>query len=87
MPSFVLGRHALATSTSYLTSLACTNGILLSPLLGGNFAFPLAGTTVHVDDVARAHIQSLKVDIHGNQDFVLSAGGIGGVQWVRGNCH
>lgn len=81
MPSFVLGRHALATSTSALISSACTNSILMTPLLGHSIPFPIPGTTIHVADVARVHIESLVPAIEGNQDFILSAGGILGVQW------
>ncbi|KAL8776582.1 MAG: hypothetical protein Q9213_008218 [Squamulea squamosa] len=45
--------------------------------------FPIPGTTVHVDDVAKIHIAALnpKIEVNGNEDFILNAGGVEGMQW------
>lgn len=45
---------------------------------------PLVGVAVHVDDVARAHIDALKSSVLGNADYILTADGVEGVVWDDG---
>lgn len=68
-PGFVLGRNDMATS--YTEAMAGTNSVVLALLLGKRFG-PFAGTTVHAEDVARAHIMSLDLSVPGNQSYILS---------------
>jgi nucleoside-diphosphate-sugar epimerase len=68
-PGFVLGRNDNATSPGQ--AMQGTNSVVLALLLGKRFG-PYAGTTVHVEDVARAHVLSLDPSVFGNQSYILS---------------
>ncbi|KAH8893892.1 NAD(P)-binding protein [Thozetella sp. PMI_491] len=68
-PSFVIGRNDAATTPSQ--AMKGTNAVILAMLLGKRFG-PYAGATVHVDDVARAHLKSLDPNVLGNQSYILS---------------
>ncbi|KAI9763864.1 MAG: hypothetical protein M1840_009048 [Geoglossum simile] len=71
LPTFVVGKHELATSKSaFLTG---SNAIVFSPLVGEKTNDAVPGATVHLDDVANAHVQSLGLHIDGNQNFLLSS--------------
>ena len=67
-PGFVLGRNNNATTHRQL--MQGTNSIVLALLLGKRFG-PYAGITVHVDDVAKAHVKSLSPSVAGNQSYIL----------------
>jgi nucleoside-diphosphate-sugar epimerase len=69
-PSFVIGRNDVATSPA--EALKGTNGVILAMLLGKSLP-AFAGATVHVDDVARAHVAALEPVVMGNQSYILSA--------------
>ncbi|KAL8774813.1 MAG: hypothetical protein Q9209_000752 [Squamulea sp. 1 TL-2023] len=83
MPSFVVGKHELLTTPSSIISPATSNLVPLAPIFGPGMPFPIPGTTVHIDDVAIIHIAALdpKIDVNGNKGFILTAGGIEGIQW------
>jgi nucleoside-diphosphate-sugar epimerase len=68
-PSFVIGRNELATTTAEV--MKGTNAIIIAMLLGKKFG-PYAGAMVHVEDVARVHIQALSASIPGNKSYILS---------------
>jgi nucleoside-diphosphate-sugar epimerase len=69
MPVFVVGRDDTVTDASNIAK--GTNGFLMGPLLGHARDQPLIGATVHVDDVAKLHVQSLDSSIvKGNEDFI-----------------
>ncbi|KAJ9149350.1 3-beta hydroxysteroid dehydrogenase (NAD dependent epimerase/dehydratase) [Pleurostoma richardsiae] len=68
-PSFVLGRNDAAASPG--EALRGTNAVLLAMLLGKRFG-PFAGATVHVEDVARAHVAALDPRVPGDQSYILS---------------
>ena len=53
----------------------------MAPILGQNIDTPLVGVQVHVDDVARAHVDSLKTSVRGNADYVLTSDGSDGIEW------
>uniref|UniRef100_L2FKN5 3-beta hydroxysteroid dehydrogenase n=1 Tax=Colletotrichum fructicola (strain Nara gc5) TaxID=1213859 RepID=L2FKN5_COLFN len=69
-PSFVLGRNDVATNTN--EAIKGTNAVVLATLLGKKWGCAFAGATVHVDDVARAHVQALLPTIPGNRSYILS---------------
>ncbi|OLN83311.1 putative uncharacterized oxidoreductase C513.07-like protein 1 [Colletotrichum chlorophyti] len=69
-PSFVLGRNEVATSAS--EAIKGTNAVVLATLLGKKWGCSFAGATVHVDDVARAHVQALLPSVPGNRSYILS---------------
>src|SRR3569833_558706 len=68
-PSFVLGRNDAAATPA--EALRGTNAVVLAMLLGKRFG-PYAGATVHVDDVARAHVLALLPHVPGGQSYILS---------------
>ncbi|KAL8815297.1 MAG: hypothetical protein Q9223_005551 [Gallowayella weberi] len=81
MPSFVIGRHELLTTPEEINNPNATNSFPLAAILGEGMPMPLPGNTVHVDDVAMVHVAALDPKIEGNQDFVVSAGGVEGIRW------
>ena len=84
MPSFVIGRNDLITDDP--TKVASgSNAYALGPILGNKNSTPLPGVTVHIDDVARVHIQALdETKVKSSQNFVLSSNGIEGTKWEDG---
>lgn len=69
-PSFVIGRDDMTrTSKGFMSS---TNSLVLDLVLGKEDAMPRMFATVHVDDVALAHVRALGQGIAGNQSFLLS---------------
>ncbi|KAK5722677.1 hypothetical protein LTR15_005909 [Elasticomyces elasticus] len=81
LPGFVGGRSDNATNVAEL--LDGTNFWFLAPILGkeaAKNAGSQVANTVHVDDVAKAHIESLSDKVTGNQSFILSNQG-GEMQW------
>jgi len=41
----------------------------------------MIGASVHVDDVARAHVDGLKQSVPGNRDYILSSDAPEGIEW------
>jgi nucleoside-diphosphate-sugar epimerase len=71
MPGFVFGRHELATAADAGTH--GSNKILMSILGPKGRTEGCVGTVVHVDDVARIHVQALDSEIvTGNASFLAS---------------
>jgi nucleoside-diphosphate-sugar epimerase len=77
-PGFVIGRDELITDIKEI--FYGTNKEVLKPVTGGDDGY-IPGASVHVDDVAKAHVLSLDPKIAGNQGFILSSGGLGGTKW------
>ena len=78
LPTVVFGPDELATNTKELVSGG--NTLALGPLLYPDFS-QVMGATVHIDDVARAHIDALKLSVSGNKDYILSSNAPGGFNW------
>lgn len=68
-PSFVEGRNELALSAR--EALKGTNALVLGIALGKRFD-SIASATVHLEDVARVHVQALLPHVCGNRSYVLS---------------
>lgn len=81
LPVFVLGRDDTVTEASSIAK--GTNGLLMGPILGYARDYPLPGTSVHVDDVAKMHVLALKPEISGNQDFLAAAPNYGSIEWAE----
>ncbi|KAH6628995.1 hypothetical protein C7974DRAFT_471887 [Boeremia exigua] len=79
MPSMIIGRNELNTTKEEV--VAGTNAVVLGPLLGHQAEMPLIGVSVHVNDVARAHIDALSPKVPGNKRLLLSSGGLKGTNW------
>ena len=77
MPSFVYGKNELVTEASHVAD--GTNGMILRIVLGAQNQMPQGGASVHVDDVAKIHVQALSSTIGGNQDYLLSSEGPEGI--------
>ncbi|KAJ0159355.1 putative uncharacterized oxidoreductase [Colletotrichum tanaceti] len=69
-PSFVIGRNDMATTTA--EAMRGTNAVILATLRGKKMGCNYAGATVHVDDVARAHVQALASAVPGGRSYILS---------------
>jgi nucleoside-diphosphate-sugar epimerase len=77
MPSVVVGKNELVTNLPDF--FHGTNKVVFGAVLGVKADFPFSGTTIDLTDVARLHVDALKPEIAGNQDFPASAGGLEGV--------
>lgn len=78
LPTMVFGPDELATSVQGLMTNAC--GLVLRALMDVKMP-QMVGATVHVDDVARAHIDGLKSSVPGNRDYILSSDVPEGIRW------
>jgi len=83
LPSVVIGPDELAMKSSEL--LIGTRALAMAPLLGVKSEIPLVGQQVHVDDVARAHVDALDTRVPGNADYILSSDGADGIEWDDAN--
>jgi nucleoside-diphosphate-sugar epimerase len=78
LPTVVFGPDALATNVQEL--MTSSRAMVLGPLM--DMKGPeMIGASVHVDDVSRAHIDSLKSSVPGNKDYILSSDAPEGVCW------
>lgn len=77
-PGFVIGKDELITDVK--DAFYGTNKEVLLPVTGGDDGFK-PGSSVHLDDVAKAHVAVLNPQIVGNQGFILSSGGLRGTRW------
>lgn len=83
LPTMVFGPDELATNATELMASSCA--LALGFLMENKFLSPEAvGATVHVDDVARAHIDALKPSVPGNKDYILSSDAPEGIVWEDG---
>lgn len=78
LPAMVFGPDELATNVQGLMANAC--GLVLRALMEVKMP-QMVGATVHVDDVARAHIDGLKSSVPGNRDYILSSDVPEGICW------
>ena len=78
LPTMVFGPDELATNIQEL--MTSSRGIVLSALMDVKMP-EMIGATVHVDDVARAHIDGLKSSVPGNREYILSSDVPEGICW------
>jgi nucleoside-diphosphate-sugar epimerase len=78
LPSVVIGPDELATSPEEL--MVGTRALALGLLLEAKMP-EMVGATVHVADVARAHIDALNRSIPGNRSYILSSDAPEGTVW------
>ncbi|KAF5010721.1 hypothetical protein FDECE_3132 [Fusarium decemcellulare] len=79
LPSMVIGRNGLNTSKEEVAS--GTNNGVMGPLIGIKSEMPTLEASVHLNDVAMAHIDVLNPLIPGNRNFFCSSGGLQGTTW------
>ncbi|KAG9240153.1 hypothetical protein BJ878DRAFT_571280 [Calycina marina] len=78
-PGHVFGPNELVTSPEELL-LTGTNRIILIPVVTGKAYIMEPGVTVHLDDVAEAHVRALNPSIPCNHLYVLSSGEVAGIK-------
>ncbi|EXJ88190.1 hypothetical protein A1O1_05120 [Capronia coronata CBS 617.96] len=79
MPSFVVGKNALASSPK--DALSGSNAIVMTPVMGQHNPVGMMAAVCHVDDVAFVHIASLEPGIQGNRNFGVNYRGDKPVVW------
>lgn len=77
-PGHVFGPNELVTDPEELLQTG-TNRIILVPVTGKAYSTE-AGVTVHLDDVAEAHVRALNPSTPGNRLYILSSGGVEGTK-------
>jgi nucleoside-diphosphate-sugar epimerase len=78
LPTMVFGPDELATNVQEL--MTSSRGMVLGALMDVKMP-KMIGATVHVDDVARAHIDGLNLSVPGNRDYILSSDVPEGICW------
>jgi nucleoside-diphosphate-sugar epimerase len=78
LPTMVFGPDELATNVQEL--MTSSPGVVMGALMDVKMP-EMIGATVHVDDVARAHIDGLKSSVPGNRDYILSSDVPEGICW------
>ncbi|KAH7391996.1 hypothetical protein DE146DRAFT_661384 [Phaeosphaeria sp. MPI-PUGE-AT-0046c] len=76
--ALVLGKNEMMKTVE--DTYRGTNGYLVAPLTGKD-AGPTPGPSVHLRDVAFAHVKSLDLRVPGNQGYLLVSRGEGGSPW------
>ncbi|KAJ4989203.1 NAD-binding rossmann-fold containing protein [Stagonosporopsis vannaccii] len=79
LPSMVIGKNELNSKREEIVT--GTNGVVIGPLIGVKLEMPSLGVSVHLHDVARAHIDALNPSIPGNRRLLCSSGGTQGTTW------
>lgn len=79
MPSMVTGRYELNRKPEDVGK--GSNGNTLGILLNKKSDLPELGASVHVNDVARAHIDALNPALRGNRNYLCLSGGVEGTTW------
>jgi nucleoside-diphosphate-sugar epimerase len=78
LPTVVFGPDELATNVTEL--MTSSRAMVLGALM--DMTMPeMIGASVHVDDVAKAHIDGLKPSVPGNKDYILSSDAPEGICW------
>lgn len=78
LPTMVFGPDELATNIQEL--MVSSRGLVLGALMDVKMP-EMIGATIHVDDVARAHIDALKSSVPGNNEYILSSDVPEGICW------
>jgi nucleoside-diphosphate-sugar epimerase len=76
--ALVLGKNEMMKTVE--DTYRGTNEYLLAPLTGRHMG-PTPGPSVHLRDVALAHVKSLDLRVPGNRGYLLVSRGVGGSPW------
>jgi len=80
MPSFVIGENEMITDPKLIAD--GTVAAAMAQVLGGDSGWgAVPSTSVHVQDIARLHVESLNPEIEGNQSFLAISEGERGTRW------
>ncbi|CZR66417.1 uncharacterized protein PAC_16318 [Phialocephala subalpina] len=80
MPSFVVGDNEMVTDPKLVSD--GTVSAAFAQILGGDSGWgAVPSTSVHVEDVARLHVEALNPKIEGNQNFLAVSEGARGTRW------
>jgi len=78
-PSFVVGKDELVTKAEDVTM--GTNGAALRQVLGVKQGWTTPSTSVHLDDVALAHVKALSPAIPSGYSLIAQSEGTNGTTW------
>ena len=80
MPSFVVGDNEMVTDPKLISD--GTVSAAMAQVLGGDSGWgAVPSTSIHVQDIARLHVESLNPKIEGNQSFLAVSEGERGTRW------
>jgi nucleoside-diphosphate-sugar epimerase len=80
LPSFVIGENELITDPKGLCD--STNAAMFAQVLGVDSGWgAVPSTSIHVDDVAKLHVEALDPKVPGNQSFLAVSEGERGTVW------
>jgi len=80
MPSFTVGDNEMITDPKLIAD--GTVAAAFAQVLGGDSGWGIVpSTSVHVEDVARLHVEALNPKIEGNQSFLAVSEGERGTRW------
>jgi nucleoside-diphosphate-sugar epimerase len=80
MPSFVVGDNENVTDPNLIAD--GTVGAAFAQVIGKDSGWgAVPSTSVHVEDVARLHVEALKPEVDGNQSFLAVSEGERGTRW------
>lgn len=79
LPSMVTGKNELNRTPEDVGK--GSNGNTMGVLLSNKSGMPALGVSVHINDVARAHIDALNPALKGNRNYLCSSGGVEGTTW------
>jgi nucleoside-diphosphate-sugar epimerase len=77
-PDFVLGRNDVIKSAA--DAVGGTNKVVFGPVTGLDVG-ATPGFSVHLLDVAWAHVKCLDRNVPGNRGYLLISGGVEGTRW------
>lgn len=81
LPSMIIGWNELNRKAEDVAKGSISNATALNILLGKKSEAPALGVSVHINDVARMHIDALKLSVAGNRNYICSSGGVAGTTW------
>ncbi|EEU34487.1 uncharacterized protein NECHADRAFT_102239 [Fusarium vanettenii 77-13-4] len=81
LPSMVIGKNELNRRREEVAS--GSNATAMGVLLTTTSDMPALGVSVHVDDVAKAHLDALNPALIGHRNYLCSSGGLEGTTWEQ----
>ncbi|KAM0321920.1 hypothetical protein ACHAQA_009817 [Verticillium albo-atrum] len=81
LPSMVIGKNELNRTREQVAS--GSNATALGVLLTSKSDMPALGVSVHVNDVAKAHLDALNPALVGHRNYLCSSGGLEGTTWEQ----
>lgn len=77
-PGHIFGPNELTSDPQEMLQTGSNRMILQPVAIAGKVSATEPGVTVHLDDVAEAHVRALDPSVPGNRLYILSSGGLSG---------